>query len=179
MNRLAQEAVLAELTQRLAARGSWAGETHLQKAAYLLAELRGVDFDFDFILYKHGPFSFELRDELASMRAEGLLESFSPSPRYGPQLRVTERGQQLANSFEKTMDRYGESLDWIADKLGGRGVMELEKLATAMWMTRRNPGDSRAARAEALHNVKPHISTNEAERAVAEIDQLLAEGERP
>ena len=80
MNQLAQKTILVGLIERLADKGSWAGETHLQKAAYLLAELRGVDFDFDFILYKHGPFSFELRDELSAMRAEGLVDGFAPSP---------------------------------------------------------------------------------------------------
>jgi hypothetical protein len=84
MNRLAQEAVIVGLAKRLADTGSWTGETHLQKAAYLLSELRGVDFDFDFILYKHGPFSFELRDELAGMQAEGPLQLFPQPPLWPP-----------------------------------------------------------------------------------------------
>ena len=75
MNRLAQQAILSGLATRLGSRGSWVGETHLQKAAYLLSQLRGVDFDFDFILYKHGPFSFELRDELALMTPRAYLKA--------------------------------------------------------------------------------------------------------
>ena len=136
-----------------------------------------MDFDFDFILYKHGPFSFELRDELALMRAEGLIEGFAPSPRYGPQLLVTERGKELEEHFEKTMQRYGESLDWIADTLGSRGVMDLERLATAMWMTRRDPDGSVRSRAEALTRVKPHISLEDATESVEEIDGLLRDRE--
>jgi hypothetical protein len=62
------------LTRRLDEQGSWSGETHIQKAAYLLRELMDIPFGFDFILYKHGPFSFELRDELSSMRSDRLLE---------------------------------------------------------------------------------------------------------
>lgn len=57
MDKLAQEAVLIGLARRLDEHGSWSGETHLQKAAYLLHELLDVQFGFDFILYKHGPFS--------------------------------------------------------------------------------------------------------------------------
>ena len=173
MNRLAQKAILSGLATRLGNEGSWVGETHLQKAAYLLSQLRDVDFDFDFILYKHGPFSFELRDELALMKSEGLLEGFAPSPRYGPQLLVTDRGKDLEKSFEKTMERYGESLDWIADTLGARGVMDLERLATAMWMTREDPEGSVRSRAEALTDVKPHISLKDATESVEEIDRLL------
>ena len=175
MNRLVQEAVLVGLARRLQDRGSWTGETHLQKAAYLLSELRGIDFDFDFILYKHGPFSFELRDELSAMRAEGLIDSSSVSPRYGPRLWITDRGQQLERDFDKTMQRYGSALDWMAGTLGDRGVMDLERLATAMWMTRTHPDASVAERAAALVQEKPHVALPDAEDAVKEIDRLLCE----
>jgi hypothetical protein len=170
-----QEAVLVGLSRRLSQKGSWTGETHLQKAAYLLSELRGIDFDFDFILYKHGPFSFELRDELAYMRAEGLLESVVPDPRYGPQLLATKEGEALVGLLGERTERYGASLEWVANTLGGRGVMELERLATAMWMTRKEPGSSVRERAEALVGVKPHISLDDAITSVEEIDGFLAE----
>jgi uncharacterized protein YwgA len=175
MNRLAQQAILSGLAKRLANKGSWVGETHMQKATFLLSKLCGIDFDFDFILYKHGPFSFELRDELASMRADGLLQGVSLSPRYGPMLVVTERGNQVEGGFQKTMERYGESLDWIAETLGSRGVMDLERLATALWMTREDQTSSVQGRAEALCDVKPHISLDAAVESVEEIDKLLRE----
>lgn len=178
MNRLVQEAVLVGLSRRLAKKGSWTGETHLQKATYLLSELRDIDFDFDFILYKHGPFSFELRDELSHMRGEGLIKSVVPDPRYGPQLLATEEGEKLESHLDRITARYGESLDWVADTLGGRGVMELERLATAMWMTRKEPGSVRE-RAEALVEVKPHIPLDDAVFSVEEIDRLLAEPDPP
>ena len=174
MNRLVQEAVLVGLDRRLADRGSWAGETHLQKASYLLSEIWEVRFDFRFILYKHGPFSFELRDELASMRSEGLIESVIANPRYGARLLITARGRELEERFPKAMHRYGGPLNAIADVLGGRGVMDLERLATAMWMTREEPHGSVRARAEALVSVKPHITIDDAVDAVDEIDSLLA-----
>jgi uncharacterized protein YwgA len=170
---LVQEAVIVGLAKRLADRGSWGGETHLQKAAYLLSELHGVDFDFEFILYKHGPYSFELHDELSYMAAEGLIESHVANPRYGPQLRVTERGQELEQDFQKTMKRYEEAVKWVADALGGRGVMDLERLATATWMTRHASTNSVRARADALVEVKPHISLEDAIESVEEIDELM------
>jgi hypothetical protein len=175
VNRLAQEAVIAGLTRRLHDRGSWTGETHLQKATYLLRELCDVPFDFDFILYKHGPFSFELRDELGSMRADRLLEREVQPPPYGPRIVVSDRGLELEERFGRTMERYGDALDWVADRLGDRGVMELERLATALWVTRELPdGASVADRAAALTAVKPHVSNSDAAEAVREIDDMLA-----
>ena len=105
MNRLTQEAVLAGLARRLDERGSWSGETHIQKAAYLLHELADVPFEFEFILYKHGPFSFELRDELASMRADRLLERQPQPVPYGRRILVTERGRELEQRLARTMAR--------------------------------------------------------------------------
>jgi hypothetical protein len=176
MNRLAQEAVLAGLARRLDAKGSWSGETHLQKAAYLLHELAGVPFDFEFILYKHGPFSFELRDELGSMRADRFLDRQPQPAPYGPRIVVTDRGAELEQRFPKTMKRYGSALDWVADKVGDRGVVELERLATALWVTRERGEDASVdERADALTIVKPHVSHAEAVAAVEEIDELLSE----
>jgi uncharacterized protein YwgA len=174
MNRIAQQAVLAGLAERLTSHGSWTGETHIQKAAYLASTLADIDFDFDFILYKHGPFSFELRDELNGMRAEGLMEEVFISPSYGPRLMVTDSGRELEAEFAKTMGRYGDALDWVADALGNRGVMDLERLATAMWVTQEDATASTQSRAEALCHVKPHITREAAVDAVEEVDGLLA-----
>lgn len=174
MNNLVEQAVLVGLARRLSEKGSWTGETHVQKAAYLMKELRATDFSFGFILYKHGPFSFELRDELTGMRSDGLIERIVDDPRYGPRLKVTERGEQLEQSLASTLTRYGDDLDWIADALNRRGVVELERLATAMWMTRHHDGTSVDQRANAVVEVKPHISHEEAMAAVEEIDRLLA-----
>jgi hypothetical protein len=180
LNRLAQEAIIVGLARRLHDRGSWAGETHLQKATYLLHELWGVPFDFDFILYKHGPFSFELRDELGSMRADRLLIREPQLPPYGPRILVTERGAELEERFARTMERYGAALDWVADRLSDRGVSELERLATALWVTRELPASSGVAeRAAALTTVKPHVSGVNASDAVLEIDEMLAGASSP
>lgn len=178
MKKLAQDAVLIGLTRRLDARGSWCGETHLQKAAYLLHGLLDVPFQFQFILYKHGPFSFELRDEISSMRADRLLDREIPPAPYGPRIRTTERGLELEERFQRTMQLYGARLDWIAEHLGDRGVHDLERLATAHWVTRQmDPKAGVQERAEALNEVKPHVSLAAAADAVEEIDRLIADSQ--
>jgi len=174
MNNLAQQAMLVGLARRLADHGSWSGETHLQKSAYLLHTLLGVEFDFDFILYKHGPYSFAFRDELDDMRANGLLQRVSQGPKYGPRMLVTERGAEFEQRFSKTMERYGEALDWIADRVGDRGVLDLERLATALWVTRElGEAASVDARGHALVELKPHVKLDVAAAAIEEIDELI------
>lgn len=175
MSRLGQEAILVGLIRRLDEQGNWGGETHIQKSAYLMHELLGVPFDLDFILYKHGPFSFELRDELGSMQADGLLEREPQPPPYGPRIMVTERGRELEQRLTQTMSRYAPALDWIAERVGKRGVMELERLATALWVTRQQPDADVRERAHTLRELKQHISPEDATSAIEEIDRLLEE----
>jgi hypothetical protein len=51
MNQLQRAAILSMLTEALRSKGSWAGETHVQKAAFMLQHAAGVPLDYDFILY--------------------------------------------------------------------------------------------------------------------------------
>jgi hypothetical protein len=176
MNRLAQDAVLVSLVRRLRERGSWSGETHVQKTAYLLYGLLGLPLDLDFILYKHGPFSFELRDELGELRADRLLDREPQPAPYGPRLKVTERGRELEHRFQRTMERYGPYLDWITERLGNRDVVDLERLATALWVTQEmGDGAGVQTRAEEVNTLKPHVSVAAAVDAVEQVDALIAD----
>jgi hypothetical protein len=174
MNPLAQDALIARLARTLRENDSWTGETHVQKATYLLEVLAGVPFDFDFILYKHGPFSFELRDALGNMQADRYLKREPQDPPYGPRFSVTERGLALEERFGKTMSRYGSKVDWIAARLRGKGVASLERLATALWVTTHDgEGCSPEERAKLLRAIKRHVSEENAQQAVEEIDAML------
>jgi hypothetical protein len=64
----------------------------------------------------------------------------------------------------------------LPEPLRGRGVGELEWLATSLWVTQ--DGRSEASvqeRAEALNELKPHVSVERAAQAVEEIDRLRRE----
>jgi len=173
MNKAQRLALLTFLDTELLNEGSWCGETHIQKAAYLLQELLGVRTAYDFILYKHGPFSFELRDDLVSLEADGFLELTVRDPRYGPSYIPTKFGETFIERFQKIVQRYREQVRFVAAELGGMGVADLEKMATALFITRRSGSTSLEARAEELNFIKPHISLIEAKQAVTAIDRLL------
>ena len=98
MNRLQRAAVLTALADELRKRGSWCGETHLQKATYFLQSLLGVPLGYEFILYKHGPYSFDLHDELTALCTDQLLE-LRPQPYpYGPSLLPTAASADFRRS---------------------------------------------------------------------------------
>jgi uncharacterized protein YwgA len=173
MKRLQKAAVISELADELRARGSWCGETHVQKATYFLQELFDGELNFEFILYKHGPFSFELRDELMSMRADGLLELQKQPYPYGPRLAPTDAGEGLKTTYPKTLAKRRRAIGFVADHLGAKDVNELERVATALYVTVAARSATREIRANSIHALKPHVSIDRALEAVDEVDAML------
>jgi hypothetical protein len=175
MNRSQRTAVITRLAERLRERGSWSGETHVQKVVFVMQELLDVKFEFEFILYKHGPFSFDLRDELSSLCADNLLKYQAQSPPYGPKIGVLPDAKALQERFPKTLGSHTAKIEFVCDRLGNKGVAELERLATALWVTtREGTGDSVDQRAKKLNKLKPHVSIDEAKAAVVAMDEVIA-----
>jgi hypothetical protein len=172
MKPLQKKAILLKLVESLKAHESWCGETHIQKAAYCLDRLTKVPTDYQFILYKHGPFSFDLRDELTAMRADGLLDlRLNPAP-FGPSLCITESGKEFIAKFPKTLAKHRRAIDFISGALGSKRVAELERLATALYVTLEEKIEAPEDSADRITALKPHISISQAKDAVHEVGEL-------
>jgi uncharacterized protein YwgA len=177
MDRMQNAALLLRLIERLREQGSWCGETHVQKATFFLKNLTQVPMPYDFILYKHGPFSFELRDELTALRADGLID-LEPQWPYGPRIVPTDRSAYIQEICSQTLRKYNACIAFVADKLGGKGVADLERLATALYVTKLTGADrSVEERAEELRRHKPHITMEGAKSAIVEVDKMMKEAE--
>jgi hypothetical protein len=175
MERLQKAAVLTRLLDTLRDQGSWGGETHIQKAAFFLQELLEVPLGFEFVLYRYGPFSFDLRDELTGLRADDLLALEIRAP-YGPRLLTTAQGKTWQDRYPKTLARHGEAIEFVSRTLGDEDVAGLEKLATSLYVTRKmGEKSSVEARAARLHELKPHISLDSAREAVRRLDRIRAD----
>jgi hypothetical protein len=169
----AKRAVLLTLLAReMGKRGSWCGETHIQKATFLLQELLGVDIGLEFILYRHGPFSFELRDALSSMQADELLAVVVKQQGYGPTYVPTSFSESFLERFPKTVTRYSAQVEFIADQLGDMGVADLEKITTAFFIADRENVTDIEEQAKRLVELKPHISLTDARWAGRQVERL-------
>lgn len=173
MKKMQRDAILLSLIKEMKAQGSWCGETHIQKAVYFLQELMAVPMSFDFILYKHGPYSFDLSDEVTAMQADSLLEYKTRLP-YGPSLFPTREGQEFLNQYPKTLGKYAERVKFIAEKIGKMGVADLERLATALYVTL-NENMQGKSREIQITELKPHIKIDEANEAVKNVDIMRRE----
>jgi hypothetical protein len=172
MNTLEKASVILKLATAMREKGSWMGETHLQKATYFLQELLGVPLEFDFVLYKHGPFSFDLRAFLTYMNSEEFV-AWQAQPPYGPSLKLGEMGDALLDQFGGHTALYEEKIQFVADWLGNKNVAELERVATALYVTTEEglEGNSRASR---IMELKPHVNGLQSQAAVEELDAMNA-----
>jgi uncharacterized protein YwgA len=174
MNRLEKDAVLAHLITALRNKGSWCGETHIQKCAFFLEELTERPLGFNFILYKHGPYSFDLTDELASMRAFGYLNWEVLSTQFGPRLKATADKSKLSE-YAAEVEKLKPALDFIVSKLSQLGVASLERFSTALFFTSKDKIEDVEARAQKICAVKPHIPIEKAREAVFTVEEILKE----
>ena len=166
-------AVVVSLVGEMLENGSWCGETHIQKVAYFLQRLMGVPIGYNFVLYKHGPYSFELHDDLTAMRANHFLKIKSRDP-YGPSFWIGDLGGAVTNRFPNTLGQFKPHIEFIANELGDKGVVQLERLATALLVTPKcaTPQVSVDERARKVRKLKPHIPISTAIEAVEYVDAL-------
>ena len=178
MRQLQRSAIILSLVEEMRKRGSWCGETHIQKATFFLQEVVGIPFGFEFALYKHGPYSFDLSSAITAMRADQLLR-LEPQPPYGPSLLPAEGAKVLKQLHAKEIKTYLRRVQFVAERLGPARVVELERLGTALFITRKGNGDdSIGGRAHRIHDLKPHISFEEAKEAVIQVDEIVKDGEK-
>jgi len=175
MNRMQRAAVIVSLIEALKAEDSWCGETNVQKACFFLQELAGVPLDLEFVLYKYGPYSFALTDELTAMRANSMLSLLVRDRKYGPCYVPGELAGSLLERYPKTVGKYEKHIQFVAQRLGRKRVADLERVATALYV-RKELGDASVnERARKINLLKPHVSLPEAQAAVKEVDAMSNE----
>jgi len=174
MKRLQRAAVLLSLIEAMKEHDSWCGETNIQKACYFLQELTRVPLGFEFILYKYGPYSFELTDELTALHADSILTLIVRDPRYGPSYAPGKLADLVKARFPRNVEQFRERISFVAEKLGAKGVSDLERLATALHVSLKEMAKrGTKERATQITVLKPHIDKRAAEDAVREVDDML------
>lgn len=176
MDKTDRRALVLALVDALRNAGSWCGETHVQKSLYILQSLGHVSTDFEFILYKHGPFSFELQEYFHTLRGDDLIGAVPSSFQFGTSLVVTEQGKRIEALRPQLIAKYAESFKKISNKLGKRSVRDLERIATAVYVTEELGADkSKKERAEKITEYKKHVPYAEAVQAIEEFEALAKE----
>ena len=178
MNRMQRAAVIVSLIKALKAQDSWCGETNVQKACFFLQELTGVPLELEFVLYKYGPYSFALTDELTAMRADSILALRVRHPKYGPCYVPGELASSVLEQYPKTVQRFRKEVQFVAHRLGSKKVADLERVATALYVRKQMGAVGLNERAEKITELKPHVSLPDAQTAVKEVDKMFDEAKQ-
>lgn len=173
MNNLQRSALVAALVKECRERHTFCGETMIQKSVFFLQELLHVPLAFDYQLYIYGPFSFELQRHLFSMMADNMVNVRSLE--YGSAFEPGEQNAYLEKHGSKTIEAHRSAVEFVVKHLGGRTVKQLERVATALYFTAKTDDVSVDGRAAKICAVKPHITAEEARKAVEEVDRFRKE----
>ena len=168
---LQQQAIVVGAIKSLRSNRSWAGETHVQKSLYFLQNLMGLPLTYKFVLYKHGPYSFDLHNDIGKMRAYDFVE-LEPRPPYGPAFKEGKIADKLLTMCDRTVASYLPSIDFIAKFFGDANVRELERYATALYVSLENPNQPHDYLANKINEFKPHIALEEATVAIQSVEKL-------
>lgn len=164
---LFRKSFLLKLIEKMKQADSWTGETHIQKTIYFLQKLFNVPISYKYIFYKHGPFSFSLRDELNELRAEKFLNLKSRNP-YGSTFLLGEHSKILKEKYGEKVKNYEKEMNCVAEKISIKSVRVLEKLSTALYVYKEENIKDREKIIEKIIELKPHIKKEEAGEAVKE-----------
>lgn len=138
-----------------------------------VSEAAGASLPFTFVLYKHGPYSFDLAAELQQMKSYDALVSEARSP-FGETIRPGGTAA-FVNEQAKLTDSEVIAVQHVCDFIGTKGVTELERLATAAWIRSRENIRDTANVAARLNVLKPHVGKESAAQADFELGKLLSQ----
>ncbi len=170
MEKMAQNtrrAAIARLVEVMRDKGSWAGETHIQKSAYFMQALLGVQMGYEFVLYKHGPYSFDLRSDLSTMMASLQLD-VKPRQPYGPSFVLGP----LSARREGITERIEKAIQFVGENLSTHDTRKLERLSTALFVKSSKPELDEKEIAAEINRIKPHIEASEAYSAMKDVERL-------
>jgi len=163
-----KHALILAMIETLKRQGNRTGKTHIIKGLFLAQAARLVDVPFEFFLYKHGPYSTDIEENIEQMKSYGATEVETDFEGYGVHLSaggMAEFTKQQARIPEHTQ----QALQRVCQFLHHRNVNHLERLATAAWIRKREGVIDADQVARRLHELKPHISLAEAREAYEQL----------
>ena len=167
-----KHAIILAVIEHLKKHGSWTGKTHVQKALFLVSAATPVNVPFEFVLYKHGPYSFDVEAELEEMLSYGAVVIETDPDGYGVVLRPGANAS-LIKRLVRLPGEDEQAIEQVCVFIGERRVTELEPIATAAWIRVREQIDDPQYVAQRLRDLKPHISLPEVRWADKEVVKLL------
>jgi uncharacterized protein YwgA len=149
--------------------GSWTGRVHVHKHLFITQVLGLAVPPFEFVLYDYGPYSFDLDEKIIELELLGRLSRSYPEPGYGPRYEPTLQGLEAARSLQ---DNQRQALERVAEQLGRRKSQELERIATCLWVERKDGISDESEVIKRVKAVKPKYAEDTIRQSLSEARAL-------
>jgi len=167
-------ALVASIVEKLNNFNSWCSETHIQKTIFFLQGLFDDMYNYRYILYMYGPFSFELRNDLGKMLSLNIL-TIEPKGEYGPKILLGEYAKFLEERFEDFLKSKENKINFITKRFSSKTAKDLEALATMFYIVKyKNIPDERN-QIKYLMEIKPWITNKIAKETYKNVNNIINE----
>jgi len=89
------------MVDKLRARDSWAGQTHVQKSLFVASAPLDIDLGLNYQLHHYGPFSRVLEQRIHHLADQSVLAFVPQEPPWGPRL-ATSEGAEIIRETHPT-----------------------------------------------------------------------------
>lgn len=153
---------------------SWCGRIHIHKLLYLTHRLLHADLPFSFQLYRFGPYSFDLDNDLRALTSFGIVEQQLRSEAYGPTHRPMANWHSISE-LQEIPPAEKDKLAKMAELIGDSPSGELELVATCLWgeVDQLISGDD-AKLVSWVQSVKPRYSKEKVAEALNTLRSMQA-----
>lgn len=111
--------------------------------------------------------------------ADGFVSLRVQDPAYGPSIVPEPQADVLRRRFPKTLREHEDRIEFVAERLNRKPVVELERLATAFYVLRQSGEEPEVNTiAQEVHAMKPHIAADQAVPAVRTVLEWTAEADK-
>jgi uncharacterized protein YwgA len=160
--------MLLELIAQSRKIGNWCGESYLQKASYIAHVVLELPLSVPFVLYKKGPYSFELKNLLMEMRANRLI-TLTPEGRYGPSFVLLE--STLTRTLRDLVAQHTAGIERLVRYLSRKDIAGLEAFSTAIMFW--NQFQDATGHVDELNRLLPTLSRSDAVATIEEAHEFL------
>jgi hypothetical protein len=169
-----KHALLLGMIETLRRRGSRTGKTHVIKGMMLAAASKAFDVPFEFFLYKHGPYSTDIEENLEEMQSYAAITVEPAFDGYGVIFQPGEMASYVKQRAPLS-EQEESGIERVCNFLQSKNVNQLERLATAAWIRTRMRITDHHEAALRLNALKPHVPLQEAREADQEVAGFLCE----
>lgn len=177
MNKEERFKVLLYIINKLHKKMNRSGETHIQKLVYLMIMKNKIQFNYDYILYDYGPWSFDLMDDLKFLENAHLVKKFPDPSGFGFKY-IPNEDMNFVKDINKTVRDeipWSHKIDEVINDYKGTHAKRLALLATFIYVCHKHPKKNKAEVIELVKKIKPLHNDFEYDNTYDECKQLMGE----